>query len=136
MSIKMTGRYLGNLQVELCHEDSGALITTVAPKDNNGDGSRFSPTDIFSGSLGSCMLTIMSIVAARDNVSLEGSYFELTKEMSQNPRRVGKLTVNFHLPAHLSVEYRAKLERSAHTCPVHHSLHPDIVCEISFQYDL
>lgn len=132
----MSGKYLGDLKVELCHEDSAVTMTTVAPKDNNGDGSSFSPTDLFCASLGACMLTIMGIVAKRDSIPLDGAYFDLSKEMATDPRRVKKITVEFHLPSNFSPEYRMKLERAAYTCPVHHSIHPDVECVVTFNYNL
>lgn len=134
MSVAITGRYMGKLRVSMRHE-SGAEITTVAPKDNNGDGSLFSPTDLCAASVGTCMLTVMAIVAERSGVSLEGSHFALTKEMSANPRRIGKVTVVMHLPSGLSDEDRKKLEHTAHTCPVHRSLSGDVEVSLSFLYD-
>ena len=75
MGIFISGTYQGEKKVRLVHEDSGAVITTAAPKDNNGDGSSFSPTDLFTSSLGACMLTIIGIVAERDGIDIEGSHF-------------------------------------------------------------
>ena len=134
MSVAITGRYLGKLRVSMQHE-SGAEITTVAPKDNNGDGSLFSPTDLCAASVGTCMLTVMAIVAERSGLSLDGSRFELTKEMVANPRRIGKVAVIMHLPATLSEDDRKKLEHTAHTCPVHRSLGSEVNVSVSFLYD-
>ena len=55
--------YLGDLRTEAVHLDSGSKINTSAPKDNNGDGLLFSPTDLFATSLGCCMLTIIGMTA-------------------------------------------------------------------------
>lgn len=63
MGTKMHGEYLGELQMVMTHEGSGAEILTDAPKDNQGLGRNFSPTDLFSVSLPSCMLTTMGIYA-------------------------------------------------------------------------
>ena len=136
MSIHITGRYLGNKRVELKHGPTGSTIITDAPKDNNGEGTTFSPTDLVAAALGSCMLTVMSIVAERDGVSLAGTHFEVTKAMVDQPRRIGALPVVIHLPRALSAEQRAKYERVAKTCPVHHSINPMIEAEIGFVYDV
>lgn len=136
MSVKMTGKYIGNKKIELRHNDSGAVIYTAAPLDNNGDGSSFSPTDLFTSSLGACMLTIMGILAERDAIDLSSSYYLIEKIMSDSPRRVGKIILDIHLPSNFTDEQKKKYERAANTCPVHHSLHPEIDVKISFIYDV
>ena len=55
--------YLGELRTQATHLESGTIIYTDAPKDNQGLGSCFSPTDLLATSLGACMLTIMAIAA-------------------------------------------------------------------------
>ena len=132
--VNITGRYLGGKRVEMRHTDSGATITTSAPKDNNGDGLLFSPTDLVAAGLGACMLTVMGIVAERNGLAIEGAHCSVDKEMSQTPRRIGKLPITLHLPATLNAEARAKLEKAALSCPVHHSLHPEIEASVSFVY--
>jgi putative redox protein len=136
MTTHISGKYLGNKKVKLTHTDSGAEITTDAPKDNNGEGSLFSPTDLFAASLGTCMVTVMSIFAERRSINIEKCTFELTKEMTQNPRRIGKLNVTIHLPQSLTEDERNYLEKAAKGCPVHHSLHPEIAVAANFLYDL
>jgi uncharacterized OsmC-like protein len=102
--------------------------------DNNGDGSSFSPTDLVAAALGACMLTIVAMVAERDGISTEGLSFTVEKHMQSNPRRIGSLPVHVHMPAGLTPAQRAKLERAALTCPVHHSLLPEIEKVITFHY--
>ncbi|MCA9686859.1 MAG: OsmC family protein [Myxococcales bacterium] len=133
--IEISGRYLGDLRVEVAHGPTGATIRTVAPVDNNGDGSTFSPSDLCASSLGACMTTIMGIVAARDQIDLTSLRFRVEKHMSQEgPRRIARLPVEFHMPAGLSPDQRVKLERAALTCPVHRSLSSDIDIPVHFVY--
>lgn len=123
----ITARYLGDLHVEYRHEDSGAVIATDAPKDNNGLGEAFSPTDLCCAALGGCAMTIMGIYAKRHDLDLTGTTMEITKTMSANPRRVGKIEVIFSMPdREFSEKDKVSLERAMRTCPVHMSLHPDI----------
>ena len=79
--------YLGDLRTEAVHLQSGITIITDAPTDNNGKGEAFSPTDLVATALGSCMMTIMGIVARRDEIDLKGSQMEITKGMSAEPPR-------------------------------------------------
>lgn len=134
MAVEIKGEYEGDLRVKLIHGPSGSIIETDAPKDNQGKGSRFSPTDLVVAALGSCMMTIMGIVAKRENINLEGMSFRAEKHMSENPRRIGKIVLEFYMPKELSEPQRTKLERAAHTCPVHHSLLPEIEKDIKFNY--
>lgn len=134
--VMMHGRYLGGKNVEIQHGPSGATIRTTAPKDNQGEGNLFSPTDLVAAAMGSCILTTMAIVAARDNTDLTGSYFDIEKKMSTEPRRIGALPIVVHLPQALTETQRKKMEHSARACPVHHSLHPEVQKEISFCYDV
>lgn len=133
--VKLHIKYEGGLHCSLTHGPSGSQIATDAPKDNHGKGETFSPTDLVASSLGACMLTIMGIVSQRHNLKIEGTEVEVTKEMVQEPvRRIGKLTVNFKMPAGIPEKGRALLERAALTCPVHKSLHPDIEIPVKFTY--
>lgn len=133
--VKMRTVYSGGLHCELLHEPSQSLIETDAPKDNQGKGERFSPTDLVGAALSSCILTTMAIVAERDGISLKGASAEVVKEMIATPsRRIGSLNVQVEMPSTVPHEAREKLERAAHACPVKKSIHPDIQANISFHY--
>ena len=127
--------YLGDLRCQAKHGPSGTTLVTDAPTDNMGKGESFSPTDLVATALGTCMLTVMGIVAQRNQINLQGTRVKVTKEMATAPiRRIGRLTVEIHVPAALSEEDRQRLEKAAHTCPVHKSLHPDIDAPVQFHF--
>ncbi|WP_031427664.1 OsmC family protein [Flavimarina sp. Hel_I_48] len=128
--------YQGNLRTQCTHEQSGNTFITDAPVDNNGKGEAFSPTDTVATALGSCMLTIMGIKAAQMDISLTGSYAEVLKTMSAEPRRIAGIGVTHHLPSEVGEKDRTILERVALACPVHASLHPDMNKDIKFLWDL
>ncbi len=133
--ITSTVEYKGNLRTEAIHLESGTKIITDAPKDNHGNGESFSPTDLMATSLSSCMLSIMGIVAKRDNIDIVGINTEVTKIMYSEPRRVGEIHVKLMMPKNnYSEKERKLLEHAAHTCPVAKSLHPDIIQKIEFIY--
>ena len=74
----------------------------------------------------------MGIVARRHAWPLEGARARVEKHMATDPvRRVGRLVVDLQLPA-LDDKARTVLERTAHTCPVHRSLHPDVELDVRF----
>jgi putative redox protein len=127
--------YEGELSTRCVHSENKAEITTDAPKENRGLGRVFSPTDLFAASLGSCILTLMGIRARKLNLDLKGMTAKVDKEMAVAPvRRVGKLTVEIFCPLRPSAEAIAELIEAAETCPVHKSLHPDIVVEVTYQW--
>ena len=53
---------------------------------------------------------------------------------SAPPRMIQSLAMKIHIPQSLSEADRQKLERAAHTCPVHRSLHPDVQAPIEFTW--
>ncbi|MCA9792518.1 MAG: OsmC family protein [Candidatus Eremiobacteraeota bacterium] len=134
MSVAMSGTYLGKLKLELHHHPSGNRIHSAAPVDNNGDGSSFSPTDLVAAALGSCMCTIMGIVADRDGISLEGMKFSLEKHMQSDPRRIARIPLKIEMPAGVDPSKRGKLEQAALTCPVARSLLEAIETPVEFVY--
>lgn len=133
--VNISIRYEGDLHCLATHTPSGTQLATDAPKDNQGRGESFSPTDLVATALATCMMTTMGIVARRSEINLDGAAVSVDKEMSATPpRRIARLPVVITLPAHLTPEQRASLEATARACPVHHALHPDIDRPITFNY--
>lgn len=127
--------YLGNLRTQATHALSGNALLTDAPLDNNGKGEAFSPTDLVVAALGSCMATIMGIVAEREGDSLEGLSWEITKIMQSDPRKIKEIQVNFHwLGTVFAPATSQKLKNAARTCPVALSLDPSITQTITFDF--
>lgn len=127
--------YLGELRTNAKHLASGNTVITDAPLDNNGRGEAFSPTDLVCAALGSCMTTIMGILANRQNINIEGMEIETTKIMSAEPRRIAEVVMTFRMPANnFTDKEKAMLENAARTCPVALSLHPDVKQTVTFLY--
>jgi uncharacterized OsmC-like protein len=127
--------YLGNLRTNSEHVQSGTTILTDAPVDNNGKGEKFSPTDLVSSALGSCMVTIMGIVAARDQLELDGLTWEVTKIMKSSPRKIQEIIVDFHWENPVTDPVMIKkLKNAARTCPVALSLDSSIKQTINFNF--
>jgi len=125
--------YEGDLHCKAVHGPSGTILSTDAPKDNQGRGESFSPTDLVATALGACILTILGIQARTLNIDLAGTTATVEKEMTSTPpRMIQRLTVKIRVPHAVSPENQQKLERAAHTCPVHRSLHPDVEKPIEF----
>lgn len=133
--VQMTLHYEGQLHCALTHGPSGKSIETDAPKDNNGKGDAFSPTDLVSAGLGACMMTVMGIAANKHAIRLEGARIDVIKEMIADPdRRIGQITLKFTMPKGIPLDKRSMLENAAHTCPVQKSLHPNVKTSTQFIY--
>ena len=126
--------YLGELRTSSIHLQSGSEIISDAPVDNNGKGAAFSPTDTVANGLASCMFTVMGIKAQDLGVDFSGSTAEVTKIMAAEPRRISEIHVAFTMNLAADEKNKTILERTAMTCPVFYSLHPDIKKEIVFNW--
>jgi putative redox protein len=133
VSIQM--EYQGDLHCKSVHGPSSTELFTDAPKDNQGRGESFSPTDLVATALGTCILTTMGIMARTLNIDIAGATATVEKDMTTSPpRMIASLTTRIHVPQSLTPENKLKLERAAHTCPVHKSLHPDVQIPIEFTW--
>lgn len=128
--------YKGGLRTTATHLQSGTVIETDAPTDNQGKGERFSPTDLVVAALGTCMITTMAIKARTMDIELDGTRVDVTKIMVSDPRRIGKIIAHVFFPAGLNLDEKQKdlLERTARTCPVERTLHPDVELDMEFNW--
>jgi len=130
MSVSITGRLTTPTSTALRHGPSGALLETTAPKDNGGDGSRFSPTDLCAASLAACVATTVSLYATRCGIPLTSIAFEIEKHMTtEPPRRIARLVARYRVSSSCGDGDFEKLVNAGRTCPVRRSLHPDVLVE-------
>src|SRR5688500_12292516 len=118
--------YNGDLRTTCTHLRSGNSFETDAPVDNNGKGERFSPTDLMSTSLATCMITVMGIKARTMGFDLNGVKIEVLKIMKADPRRVSGIELTFHIPDILKeIDEKTKtiLKNTCITCLVQLSIH-------------
>ena len=137
MAVEINIAYEGGLHCSAIHGPSRQTLTTDAPVDNGGKGAAFSPTDLVVTAMGTCMVTIMGLVAQRNNLNIDGLQIQVLKEMTADPvRRIGSLKTRLVFPRGklLAASDRAKLEAAAEACPVKQSLHPDVKTPVEFVY--
>lgn len=132
--VEITAESVGGLHFRVQHGPSGTTTVTDAPRDNGGDASGFSPTDLVATGLLDCMLTTMAIVAKRESVRWGKTRGRVEKHMHPAPRRIGTLVVDLWMPSELPPDKRARMEEVANTCPVVRTLHPDVKVETRFHY--
>ena len=134
--VKMTGIYTGEKHCRTEHEPSHQFLETDAPKDNQGRGESFSPTDLVATALGTCILTTLAIVGEKEGLNLKNSRMSVEKEMTPPPRRIASLKTIIELPRAIPENYRAKIKDYADNCPVKKSLHPDVQVPVEIRYVL
>ena len=127
--------YEGNLRTKAVHLESGSSLDTDAPKDNQGLGEKFSPTDLVCASLASCMLTIMGIAMQKYNIDLKGTTASVKKTMGTEPRMISQIDIIVNFPTSYDDKIKIILERAAKNCPVHKSLSNQIEKNIKFIYN-
>ena len=132
MSMNLTGQLVAPQTTELKHISSGSTIKTTAPIDNGGDGSAFSPTDLFAISLGACGTTIMSMYAGKNGIPLVSVNFEVEKIMSASPRKIAKLVVNYYLKTNCSEDDFKRLVGAGKACPVRLTIQNAVEIEESY----
>jgi uncharacterized OsmC-like protein len=133
--VKMNATYIGNLKMELEHEPSSSIINVSAPKDNFGDGSTFSPTDLFAVSYLTCMMTIMAIFGKNKGIELNGMSGSVEKHMLSNPRRIGKIIIRINIPLNLDENTQKGIIQAGINCPVAKSVHPDLETDIAIGFN-
>ena len=133
--VEIEVQYEGELHTRCVHGPSRAVTETDAPRDNHGRGESYSPTDLVATALGSCMLTVMGIVARRHDWKLDGSRVRVEKHMLEEPtRRIGRIVLDMAMAPGLPAESHSVLENAARTCPVAESIHPGIEVDLRFDW--
>jgi putative redox protein len=126
--------YQGKLRTVCTHLKSRSSIETDAPVDNNGNGERFSPTDLVATALASCMITVMGIRAQLSGIPFETVSASVQKSMGISPRRITEIKVEIVVHDFWSDKQREIMEQVARGCPVAQSLSPELVQNVSFKY--
>jgi putative redox protein len=125
-------KYIGDLRTEIVHLRSGSIIITDAPIDNKGRGENFSPTDMVASALGSCAFTIMGIAARENGFSIDGSSCRITKIMSDKPRKIGEIKIDFDFTGNEYSDKQKKiLDYCVKTCPVALSLNESVLQNVT-----
>ena len=127
--------YTGQLRTEATHVRSGNKLITDAPVDNHGKGETFSPTDLLATSLASCIFTIMGIKAEASGFSIEGATAKTWKIMSENPRRVAEVKIEYDFTmCDLNDKQKKILEALVRVSPVPLSLHDETKQSVSLKF--
>ncbi len=118
------------MHAEAKHSLSGSVIHTDAPKDHDGEGKDFAPTDLLASSLGTCVITIIAIEAKRRGWKLGNINIDVYKTMtSEGARKIKTLVLEIFMPSDLDSQKYKILQNIAEDCPVKLNLE----CSIDIQ---
>ena len=121
------------MQTEAKHTFSGSVIHTDAPKDHDGEGKDFAPTDLLASSLGTCVITIMGIEAKRRGWDLGEIKIDVYKTMtSKGPRKIKSLSLDIFMPSELDSKRYKILKRTDLDCPVKLNLQDSMDIKLSW----
>ena len=123
--------YQGGLRCQATLAASGQTILTDAASEHGGRGEAFSPSDLVAAAVATCVMTIMSMIAQRNQVELAGMTAHVEKELA-GTTRIGSIRVTIRIPgAGITPTVRSKLEAAVDKCLVKRSLHPEI--DVAFE---
>lgn len=128
--------YKGQLRCESRHEGNQCALSTDAPKDNNGKGEAYSPTDLVAAALSTCMITVMGIWCKKNGVEDPKMSCTTEKVMLSEPRQIGTIRTSLIVSTkeELSQKTQKIISRVAEECPVAKSLHPDLNQELTISF--
>lgn len=128
---RISCRYTGDLHCTAEHDPSRVALHTDAPPDHDGRGESFSPTDLLATALGTCVLTVMGIMAKHRNWTVTDAKASVEKIMSQTgPRKIETLRVWITLPPGLTEDQVQLFKRVVNDCPVKRNLEPSMTVDL------
>jgi putative redox protein len=128
---RISCRYTGDLHCTAEHDPSRVALHTDAPPDHDGRGESFSPTDLLATALGTCVLTVMGIMAKHRNWTVTDAKASVEKIMSQTgPRKIETLRVWITLPPGLTEDQVQLFKRVVNDCPVKRNLEPSMTIDL------
>lgn len=131
----ISSSYIGDLRISSTHFKSRSTLESDAPLDNNGKGTRFSPTDLLATAYLNCMITIIGIYCQQNGLTFDQCEGEVEKIMIDSPRRIGGLNIFLDLTSNTwNAKERRRIENAAKNCPVAKSVDPAIEVNIQFKY--
>ena len=100
-----------------------------------GDGEEFSPANLLSISLGSCMLLAIGVVAQRADLDLSGTTVNVRfKEEAKPFPHVAAIHYIIDIPRHFSAVDMRRIENAADLCPIKSNIGDNTEITVEFHY--
>ena len=100
-----------------------------------GDGEEFSPANLLSISLGSCMLLAIGAVAARNKLDLNGTELSVRFREEAKPfPHVASIDYVFDIPRHFDAVDMRRIENAADLCPIKSNIGENTKISVTYNY--
>ena len=129
--------------VKLTYDSDHHVTATIEPQHKivavdcpyTGAGTEFSPANLLSVSLGSCMLLSIGAVAQRAKLDLSGTTVTVRfKEVAKPFPRVAAIHYVIDIPREFSAVDMRRIENAAELCPIKTNIGDDTEIRVKFRY--
>jgi len=130
-TVKLT--YDSDHHVTATKEPQHKIVSVDCPY--TGDGAEFSPANLLSISLGSCMLLAIGAVAHRADLDLSGTTVSVRfKEVAKPSPRVAAIHYVVDIPRQFSAVDMRRIENAAELCPIKANIGDNTEITVKFNY--
>jgi len=130
-TVKLT--YDSDHHVTATKEPQHKIVSVDCPY--TGDGAEFSPANLLSISLGSCMLLSIGTVAHRAKLDLSGTTVKVRfKEEAKPFPHVAAIHYVIDIPHHFSAVDMRRIENAAELCPIKSNIGDNTEITVTYNY--
>lgn len=123
---------VGQFRCQTTYIPSNISFATDLPASFNGRAEFPSPGVMLGSTLASCMMSLVSVVAAKKGVDLQG--MRILARVEESPKGIEKISLKAIMPLEGSHPLRPMLERTAMACPIRRALRPNLETPIEWEW--
>lgn len=127
--------YDGNIKTTISNGISPILLKTDNSPESNANGTALTPVDMFVGSVGACMLSMIGYTATSKDINISDATVAISYEQGPATHAVSAISANISVCGGPFDEKTKKiLTATAKACPVGASINPAIKKTINITF--
>lgn len=127
--------YDGGVRTSVTNGRSPIVLKTDNSAESNAGGTTLTPVDMFVGSVGACMLSMIGFTAAQKGVNVDGTTAALSYAQDEATHAVNEINVKISVKGDALDDRMKKILTAAATaCPVGASINPAIKKNITVEF--